>query len=151
MSTNAFRCRLVTPAASLLDEPVTYANVPLHDGLMGFQPGRAPIVARLGLGELTLSFPESTHGGGDRRFLIDGGFAQMSGGELIILAEHAVPAESISESAAQAELASAEEAKANQAAGSATANAEASAALRARHDRARAALRLARSSRGRGI
>ena len=47
-----FRCKLVTPSSALLDGQVSYANVPVWDGLMGIQPGRAPILARLGLGEL---------------------------------------------------------------------------------------------------
>ena len=104
MADNTLRCRVVTPAESLLDEPVTYANVPLWDGLMGFQHGRAPIVARLGMGELTLRFPDATHGGGDRAYFINGGFVQMSGNEILILAEHATPAESLTETDAQAEL-----------------------------------------------
>lgn len=104
MADNTFRCRLVTPAERLLDEPVIYANVPLWDGLMGIQHGRAPIVGRLGLGELTLHFPEGTHGGGDRIYFIDGGFVQMAGNELVILAERAIPAEKLTETDAQAEL-----------------------------------------------
>ncbi|MEL6329746.1 MAG: F0F1 ATP synthase subunit epsilon [Planctomycetota bacterium] len=148
MAANTFRCRLVTPAESLIDEPVVYANVPAWDGLMGIQHGRAPIVARLGLGELTLRFPEGTHGGGDRKYLIDGGFAQMAGNELIILAENAVPAETIAESDAQAELTAAEKATVPADAGDRAAEAE---RLRHRRERARMQLRIARHNKGRGI
>ncbi len=100
-------CRLVTPDAELLSEPVTYASVPAWDGLIGFQPGRAPIVARLGMGELRLDFPAGK-GSGSRRFFIDQGFLKMGDGELVILAEKAVPAERIIEQDAKAELAAAE-------------------------------------------
>lgn len=100
-------CRLVTPSSELLNERVVYANVPAHDGLIGFQHGSAPIVARLGLGKLTLEFPADL-GSGKRDYFIDGGFLKMADNELIILAERAVAAEAIIESEARAELAEAE-------------------------------------------
>lgn len=148
MPIDSFRCRLVTPAESLLDEPVRYANVPAWDGLMGIQPGRAPVVVQLGTGELTLSFPQTTHAGGDRRFFIDRGFAQMSGGELIILAESAIPAEKITESEAKAELLEADLATIP-----ADARDKAAAAdqIRRRQNIARLKARIARNSRERGI
>lgn len=148
MATSTFRCRLVTPADSLLDEPVSYANVPAHDGLMGFAHGRAPAVVRLGLGPLTLKFAETTHGGGDRTYLVDGGFAQMAGGELIILAEHAVPAETIAETDAQAELDRVSALKPDPEAADAGAESD---RLTRQKERARLALRLAKQARSRGI
>ncbi len=100
-----FRCQLVTPNAKLLDEDVTYANVPAWDGLFGVLPGRAPLLAQLGLGELTVSFPDTTGKGGDRSYVIDGGFVKMAGDTLTILAEAAFPAEEITETDAKAEIA----------------------------------------------
>lgn len=100
-------CRLVTPAQELLSEDVTYASVPLWDGLIGMQHGRSPIVARLGIGKLRLDFP-SDAGGGSREYFIDGGFAKMADNELVILAERAIAAEEIIESEARAELAEAQ-------------------------------------------
>ena len=104
---DTFHCRLVTPDAELIAEPVTYASVPAWDGLMGFQPGRAPIVARLGMGELRLDFP-AAKGRGSRHYFVDQGFLKMGDGELTILAEKAVPAEHLVEQDAKAELAAAE-------------------------------------------
>lgn len=111
---NEMLCTLVTPSASLLDEPVTYASVPLWDGLMGFLPGRAPILARVGLGELTLRFPDSKKGGGGTRsYYIEDGFVQMADNRLRILADKAIPAEEITRADAEAELrAAANDAKA---------------------------------------
>lgn len=102
-----FNCRLVTPDAEILSEEVTYANVPAWDGLIGFEPGRAPIVARLGMGELRLDFP-SDKGSGSRHFFVDQGFLKMGDGELTILAQKATPAEELVEQDARAELAEAE-------------------------------------------
>jgi F-type H+-transporting ATPase subunit epsilon len=148
VSDRTFRCRVVTPAESLLDEPIEYANVPMWDGLMGFQHGRAPLVGKLGLGELTLRFPASTHGGGDRIFFIDGGFVQMSEGELIILAESAQSAEAIAESDAQAELNEAESMQSDPDADDKAGEAD---RIRLARERARVRLRIARHSRAKGI
>ncbi|MEM1185301.1 MAG: F0F1 ATP synthase subunit epsilon [Planctomycetota bacterium] len=147
MSDHTFRCRLVTPAESLIDEPVLYANVPLWDGLMGFQHGRAPIVARLGLGELTLHFSESTHGGGDRSYFIEGGFVQMAGNELVILAEKASPAETLTETDAQREL---DEADKLSVQSDAADKLRAADDIAAKRNAARTKLRIARHARGSG-
>lgn len=109
MAKKSFRCKLVTPTASLVDEAVTYASIPAWDGLFGVLPGRAPILARLGVGELRLEFADSSKGtGGERSFLIDGGFVQMAGEQLMVLAERAVPVEQINAAEAEAELRKAE-------------------------------------------
>ncbi len=105
MAKKTFRCRLVTPTASLIDEAVTYASVPAWDGLMGFLPGRAPILAKLGCGELVLRFPDTDKGaGGERSYVVDGGVLQMQGETLTILAEYAEAAEQINPADAQVEL-----------------------------------------------
>lgn len=108
---NTFKCRLVTPSARLVNDDVEYASVPLWDGLMGFLPGRAPFLARLGVGELVLSYPDTNKDvkGGERHFFLDGGFIQMNGKEMTILAERATPAEEINVQAAEAELRAAEQ------------------------------------------
>jgi len=104
---NTITCRLVTPTEELLNEQVVYASVPAWDGLIGFQHGGSPLVSRLGLGKMRLDFP-SDAGSGSRDYLIEGGFVEMGHNELVILAEHAIPAEKLIESEAKAELAEAE-------------------------------------------
>ncbi len=96
-----FRCKVVTPTASLLDEPVTYASVPAWDGLFGVLPGRAPILARLGIGELRL---DSSEGSRSKSFFVEGGFVQMAGEQLTVLAERATPADKLTVSEAEAQL-----------------------------------------------
>ncbi len=98
-----FRCTIVTPTASLLDEPVTYASVPMWDGQVGVMVGGSPILAKLGSGALRLDFPE----GGSRWILLDGGFAQFRNNELTLLSDAALPAETLSIREAEAELAEA--------------------------------------------
>ena len=109
MAVKTFHCRLITPAAKLLDDEVVYASVPAWDGLFGVLPDRAPIVAKLGLGELRLDYPPKGGApGGSRSFLIDDGFVQMVNNRLTVLAGNAVAAESITLSEAEAELKQAE-------------------------------------------
>lgn len=105
MAQTSFRCKLVTPTAALVDAPVAYASVPLHDGLMGFMPGRAPLLARLGLGELRLDMADTEKTkGGTRSFAVSGGFIKMGDGQLTILAEKAVAGEELSAADADAEV-----------------------------------------------
>ncbi len=100
----SFHCRVITPESRLLDEQVASVIVPMHDGQMGFLADRAPLVGKLGVGELRLTFS----GGGVRSYLVEHGFAQMVGDRLTVLAERATPAENLSESDAQAELSEAQ-------------------------------------------
>ncbi len=108
MAKKSFRCRVVTPAAMLVDDAISYASIPAWDGLFGVMPGRAPILARLGTGPLRLDFADTSKGeGGTRSFLVEGGFVRMAGDELTVLAERATPAESITVAQAEGELKSA--------------------------------------------
>ena len=104
MADSNFRCKLITPEACVLDNDVTSVVFPQWDGQVGVLHNRAPLMSKLGLGELNIDFVE----GGSRSYLIEGGFAQMVDNHLTLLAEHAQPVETISEQEAQAELAEAE-------------------------------------------
>jgi F-type H+-transporting ATPase subunit epsilon len=109
LAANTFQCSVVTPSEKLVEGEMTYASVPAWDGLFGVLPGRAPLLGRLGLGELRLTHaPVDGSKGGDRSFLVDGGFVKMADNSLTIIAERAIPAETISLTEAQAELAEAE-------------------------------------------
>ncbi len=93
-----------------MDGPAVAAVIPCWDGQMGILHMRAPLVARLGIGELRLDFPDTPQTkGGSRSYLVEGGFAHMLNNKLTILAERATPTESISESEAQSGLAAAEQ------------------------------------------
>lgn len=109
MAEKTFRCRLITPTAQLFDEQVKYVSLPLWDGLMGILPNRGPMVAKLGLGPLRVDFPDREGArGGSRTYMVEGGFVQMINNKLTILAEQAIPAETLIESEANAELAEAQ-------------------------------------------
>lgn len=141
MAKTTFRCKLVTPTAAVLDDDVTYASVPAWDGLFGVLPGRAPILAKLGMGELRVDFPDAKSAqGGSRSYYVEGGFARMEGERLTILAERATPSEELNAAAAEAEL---------KAATAMPATGEAARAQRQQAvERAQAKLTLARSRKG---
>ena len=91
---------LVTPERTLFDRPVASIRVPLFDGSAGFYPGRAPLVGRLGIGELRLV---DTAGSAESYF-IDGGFVQVKGTVVSVLTNAATPVNDISRKAASAKL-----------------------------------------------
>lgn len=108
MAQKSFRCRVITPEAEVFNQNVSSAVLPAWDGQLGVLPDRAAFVTKLGTGELALQFPDDTKGrGGDRAFFIEGGFAEMHGDKLTILARYSVPEEQLSLADAEAELAAA--------------------------------------------
>ena len=99
----AFQCTVVTPEQQVLDEQVTQAIVPAHDGQVGILTDRAPLLVKLGVGELRLDVAN----GQRRAFLIDGGVAQMKDNRLTIITDEATPAAEIKGEEARAALAEA--------------------------------------------
>ena len=84
-SSNTFRCQLITPERAMFDDAVGFAAVTAHDGEIGFLPKRAPLICRLGLGELRVQTNGET-----QHFFIDGGFAQMADDDFTVLTQRAM-------------------------------------------------------------
>lgn len=146
---STIRCKLITPEAALIDDDVTYASVPAHDGLIGLMHGGAPLVAKLGVGELRLDFPDAGQAkGGSRWYYIEDGFLKFADNELTILASAAVPAENLVEDEVLQELRDAETSSVP--AGSRDHGAEMDKITKARNA-ARTKLALARSFKHKGI
>src|ERR1700730_11090565 len=89
-------CVVVTPERALLDEPADFIALPLYDGELGVLPGRAPLIGRLGCGELRIRRGNTT-----QRFFIDSGFAQVRDNTVTVLTGRAVKAEAIDPAAVQ--------------------------------------------------
>ena len=66
------QCIVVTPEATVRDEPADFVALPLYDGEVGIAPGRSPMIGRLGYGEMRIK-----QGGQTSRYYVDGGFAQV--------------------------------------------------------------------------
>ncbi|WP_437225404.1 F0F1 ATP synthase subunit epsilon [Planctomicrobium sp. SH661] len=93
------RLVLVTPEKTLLDQPVRALRFPLFDGQIGVLPGRAPLVGRLGIGELKFDTAS-----GSEHYFIDGGFAQIKGSIVTLLTNRAIPAAAIDVQKARQDL-----------------------------------------------
>jgi F-type H+-transporting ATPase subunit epsilon len=90
---------VVTPERTVLDERAEFIALPLYDGELGILPGRAPLIARLGAGELRIAYNDTGH-----RAFIDGGFVQVRDNEVTVLTQRALEAVSITGEMAQREL-----------------------------------------------
>jgi F-type H+-transporting ATPase subunit epsilon len=97
------QCVVVTPERAVLDEPVDFVALPMYDGELGVLPGRAPLIGRLGPGELRTRRGEQT-----QRYYVDGGFAQVRANVVTVLTHRAVPAGEINVPAAEQALAEAQ-------------------------------------------
>src|SRR5882757_7673331 len=92
-------CIIVTPEATVLDTPCEFVALPLFDGEAGVAPGRAPLIGRLGYGELRVR-----QAGQTSRYYVDGGFVQVADNIVSVLTNKAVPAAALDATAAQQQL-----------------------------------------------
>ena len=81
------QCVVVTPEKAELDEAADMVILPMVDGELGVQPGRAALVGRLGKGELRLK-----RGAETKRWRLEGGFAQVRGDVVTVLTTKLVSA-----------------------------------------------------------
>ena len=93
------QCLVVTPERALLDEAADFVALPMADGELGVLPGRAPLIGRLGYGEL-----RTRRGAITKRFYVDGGFAQVRSNLVTVLTPRALKAEEINTAAAEQAL-----------------------------------------------
>ena len=97
------QCVVVTPERAVLDQTADFVALPMYDGELGVLPGRAPLIGRLGYGELRTRTDNIV-----KRFYVDGGFAQVRGNVVTVLTPRAVPAAEINVAAAKHSLAEAQ-------------------------------------------
>ena len=99
----SFELRIVTPARHLLDEQVREVTGPGTLGEFGVLPDHITFLTSLEPGTLTFRTDAGT-----RKVAVRGGFAEMLNNVMTILADDAVPAESIDTTRARQELQDAE-------------------------------------------
>ena len=97
MATDTFTLEIVTPARQVVRETVTEAQIPLRNGYIGVMPGHTPLLAEMGLGELTYRVS-------NREFSCTafGGFVEVLADRVIVLADASERAEEIDTARAQA-------------------------------------------------
>jgi F-type H+-transporting ATPase subunit epsilon len=99
---------IVTPEARVYSEMVDTVVIPTVEGEIGVLPGHIPLLTQLGAGEL-----RATKGGKTELLVVGGGFAQVSGEKVSILADRAIEEEKIDEHAVEAAMKRAEDALKN--------------------------------------
>ncbi|HEY1847617.1 MAG TPA: ATP synthase F1 subunit epsilon [Opitutaceae bacterium] len=96
---------IVTPEARVYSETVDTVVIPTVEGEIGILPGHIPLVAQVGAGEL-----RATKGNTTQLLVVGGGFAQVTGEKVSILADSAITEEKIDENAVAAAMKRAEDA-----------------------------------------
>ncbi|MBQ9021603.1 MAG: ATP synthase F1 subunit epsilon [Eggerthellaceae bacterium] len=85
-------CDIVTPAKSQFSEECYMVAVPGTGGHMGFLPGHAPLMSTLADGEVRIFSDASTL---THSFACQGGYVQVTGEKVIVLADRTMAAEDI--------------------------------------------------------
>ncbi len=88
---------VVTPERAVLDESADMVILPMFDGELGVLPGRAPIIGRLGAGELRLKTA-----GVAKRYFVEAGFVQVRSNVVTVLTSRAEEATKITPAMADA-------------------------------------------------
>jgi len=94
---DTFTLEIVTPARQVVREAVNEAQIPVLGGYIGVLPGHTPLLAEMGIGELSYHV-------GNRVFFCTaiGGFVEVLADRVIVLADSAERAEEINVPRAEA-------------------------------------------------
>lgn len=95
---------IVTPEARVYSDTIDTVVIPTVQGEIGILPGHIPLVTQVEDGELRV-----TKNGQTEWLAVGGGFAQVEGDRVRVLAEHAVTESTIDEKAVEAALKRAQE------------------------------------------
>ena len=95
---------IVTPEAMVYSDTIDSVVIPTVEGEVGILPGHIPLLTQVDDGELRV-----TKNGATQWLAVAGGFAEIEGDRVHVLAEHAISSEKIDESVVEAALKRAEE------------------------------------------
>ena len=84
---SSLRVIVVTPEQTVFDVATDFVALPLYDGELGVAPGHAPMIGRLGYGELRIGHEPSAE-----RIYVDGGFVQVADNLVSVLTNRAIQA-----------------------------------------------------------
>jgi F-type H+-transporting ATPase subunit epsilon len=100
----ALLLEIVTPEARVYSDTIDTVVIPTTDGEVGILPGHIPLLTQVEHGELRV-----TKDGNTQWLAVSGGFAEVEGDRVHILAEHAITEEKIDEKAVEDALKRAEQ------------------------------------------
>lgn len=90
---------IVTPEARVYTDTIDSVVIPTVEGEVGVLPGHIPLLTQVEHGELRV-----TKGAETVLLVVSGGFAEVSGDRVNVLAEYAISEEKIDEKAVEAAL-----------------------------------------------
>ena len=90
---------IVTPEETTFDQEVDQVVVPMLDGERGILACHAPMIGRLGPGEMRV-----TTGGATERFYVDGGFVQVADNSVSVLTGNSIAVADIDVAKAKEDL-----------------------------------------------
>jgi F-type H+-transporting ATPase subunit epsilon len=96
----SIKCIIVTPEKTVLSQDATFVVLPLCDGECGILPSHAPLIARLGAGELRITCTD----GRLTQYYVEGGFVEVLGDTIALLTMYALPAQDLDLAHAEKEL-----------------------------------------------
>lgn len=96
---------LVSPERLLLSEDAEMVTLPGSEGYFGVLAGHSPVIATLKPGIIEVKGGST----GERRYFVSSGFADVSAEKLTVLAEEAIPMESVDAELLDKRIANAEE------------------------------------------
>lgn len=96
----SMKCIVVTPEKTILSQEANFVVLPLADGECGILPKHAPLIARLGAGELRITGTDGqmTH------YYIEGGFAEVLEDTVALLTMYSLPAKELDLARAEKDL-----------------------------------------------
>ena len=95
-------CIVVTPEETVLETETDSVALPLYDGEIGILNGHAPMIGRLGYGELRIR-----QNGEITRLYVDGGFVQVADNVVSVLTNRAIPPSQLDAGTIEREIADA--------------------------------------------
>ncbi|WDI42939.1 ATP synthase F1 subunit epsilon [Bremerella sp. P1] len=95
----SIQCVVVTPEKTALETTADFIALPLADGEMGIGENHAPVIGRLGYGEMRI-----VSAGETKRLYVDGGFVQIADNVVNILTGKAIPSSEIDVDQAEKQL-----------------------------------------------
>lgn len=95
---------IVTPEAKVYSDTIDSVVIPTVEGEIGVLPGHIPLLTQVQHGELRVAKGTAT-----TLLAVSGGFAQIEGDKVRVLAEHAISEEKIDENAVEEAMKRAEQ------------------------------------------
>ncbi len=95
---------IVTPEARVYTDTIDSVVIPTTVGEIGVLPGHIPLLSQIEPGELRVTKNGETH-----RLAVGGGFVEIEADRVHVLAEHAITAEKIDETAVEEAMKRAEQ------------------------------------------